>query len=218
MGNGEPKPRNVRLQYEGAKCRVSERRNLPVPQKRNERSFFDVIENRRSRRSFGLLSDAHLGSLLWYTAKTIRTLDSWESRMTPSAGGIHPVDILIVDVFNGFARARLYDSMAHALSTILDTQGFAAQHLLNRVNEVVEIQEGVAVVFAAQFGKTRAAYENADSLVWRDAGALVCSFYMVCESIGLNCCALGATCASEVSDVLGSSLYSGVGGCVVGSK
>lgn len=108
--------------------------------------------------------------------------------------------------------------MAHTLSTIHDNQSRAVQLLLNRVNEVVEIQDGVAVVFAAQFGKTRAAYENADSLVWRDAGALLCSFYMVCESLGLNCCGLGVNCASEVSDALESSLYSGVGGCVVGCK
>ncbi|MEP1766164.1 MAG: nitroreductase family protein [Sulfitobacter sp.] len=218
MVNRDPSPRQVRLDYEEASLCVATKQNLPVPEASSDRAFFDVVGSRRSCRSFGALTDEQLGSLFWYTAKTTRTLGSWQGRATPSAGGIHPVDVLIVDHCDEGVRLRMYDSMSHALSTVRIDNKPAAHSLFERLNGVVEIQNGAAIVFAAQFDKTRAVYENADNLVWRDAGALLYAFYAVCEGVGLNCCGIGITCSSEVAEALGSPLYEGVGGCVIGSK
>ncbi len=78
---------------------------------------------------------------------------------------------------------------------------------------------GVILWFAAQFARTRAFYEQADSLVWRDAGALVATVALLAETLDLACCPLGVTGEPLLSQVLGSDdAVVGAGGCMIGAR
>jgi hypothetical protein len=46
-------------------------------------------------------------------------------------------------------------------------------------------------------------YQNGESLIWLDAGALLSTIYLVAEASGLACCAVGITGAPWVTQALG---------------
>ena len=219
----EPVPRPRPIPYEEHRYATSGRRYLPVPEP-PPAMFWDVVGSRRSRRAFGPLGEADLSAVLWHAAKTRLTRRDesgslWQSRPTPSAGGVHPIDILVIDGAPNGGRASLYRPVPHALDDlrIADRDGFEA--FLESVDSVLRRDRGTLLWFVAQFGRTASRYENPETLVWRDAGALLATIGLVSEALGLACCGVGATGEPLVSRALGGAgdLY-GAGGCIVGSR
>lgn len=80
-------------------------------------------------------------------------------------------------------------------------------------------EDGVLLWFVAQFGRTLGRYVDGESLVWRDAGALLATVYLVCEALGLACCAIGPSGDPDMPQIVGAeNELRGVGGCIVGSR
>jgi SagB-type dehydrogenase family enzyme len=194
---------------------------VPAP---SSPDFFSVLSRRLTRRSFSCLSEESLSTLLWYTAKTLASASNgyskdWEHRVPPSAGGCHPIDLVIAKWPCADAPIRLYDPIAHATRMLTLKKPPAFQYLLDRTEKAVP--HGKAVVFwhLAQIQRTFGKYSNAESLIWRDAGALVAITCLVAEALGLACCPLGMTGEPWLSEGLGSGNYAiGVGGCIVGGR
>jgi hypothetical protein len=87
------------------------------------------------------------------------------------------------------------------------------------VDEVVAPEQARMLWFGAQFERTLSKYENGESLVWRDAGALLATLSLVAECLSLNCCAIGITGEPFVSGMFGKdSNVVGVGGLLVGRR
>jgi SagB-type dehydrogenase family enzyme len=190
---------------------------LPRPTISMGRSFIEVLEGRRSRRLFGRLSAQRLSLLLWYAARTRASHQEssgflWQHRPAPSAGGRHPVDILVA----GQRETALYDPISHSLHP-LHNGDLIADGLVSLTNEVVPVQQATILWFVAQPARTASKYANAESLIWRDAGALLTVISLVAEALDLNCCAIGATGDPWLSGALefGEDLH-GLGGCLVG--
>lgn len=219
---GEPHPRGTSLPcVEFAYCTDSAE-YLPLPHVPTL-DFFAVLRARRTRRSFGPLSQAAMSILLWYTGKTLVSASTaaprWEHRVPPSAGGRHPLDIVVTRWPDIDSPAFLYDPLAHAARKLRLSQPAALQGLLLHADQVLALQNGVVLWHVAQFQRTLSGYSGGESLVWRDAGALQATTCMVAEAIGLACCPLGMTGEPWVSRALASgSAAVGVGGCVVGSR
>ncbi len=100
---GEPQPRRRRrLGVTVAYPTVGAPILLPRPQA-PRRSFFAVLAARHTRRAFAELSVSDLSTLLWFTARlhgtapgiAINGRAEWEHRIPPSAGGRHPIDIIV---------------------------------------------------------------------------------------------------------------------------
>lgn len=218
-----PVPRTTELLFSEFKYPVVRKTKLSIPQSTINRPFVDVLHSRRSKRAFGKISSNRLAELLWYSS---RTLDCkivangylWQHRPAPSGGGRHPIDLLVV---RPSSKRRpltldLYEPMEHRLCR-LDVPIHHAHALITAVREVLDIGEGLVLMFAAQFAKTLAKYVNGESLVWRDAGALLAVVSLVAESMDLNCCALGITGEPYISALLNSGSHAiGVGGLLVG--
>jgi SagB-type dehydrogenase family enzyme len=217
-----PVPKSGSPSWKSASPLIVKREYLPVPPELGRKSFSEILANRKSRRTFGPLSDGQLSALLWHSAKTRKSqlLDGelvWESRPAPSGGGVHPIDLIVIDRSASQPRFRIYDAISHSLGSFEVWDTLSTANLLSMVSEVLPIGNGVTLWFAAQFGKTMSRYDNGESLVWRDSGALLGVIYLVAEAIELSCCGIGITGDPMIQAIMGDK-YRGVGGCVVGAR
>jgi len=217
-----PIPRDTPVPHADFSYRVIGREYLAIPEPPSECSFWNVLASRRSRRA-GPIAKAQLTDLLWYSAKTrasYREQDGflWQSRPAPSAGGRHPIDVIVLQEERGQVMGRLYDPIAHALCKLSIDQRRAIT-FYRHVNAMISASDGVVIWFVAQFGRTLGRYVYGESLVWRDAEALLATVYLVCEALGLACCAIGSTGNPDIPQIVGAEKeLTGVGGCIVGSR
>lgn len=77
---------------------------------------------------------------------------------------------------------------------------------------------GILIWFAASPNKVNAKYKHELSLIWRDAGALIASMYLIAEALSLNYCALGALGSQELQTFTGDQSIIGAGGCILGAR
>ena len=201
----------------------------PLAQKRllsqefNERNeeFLNVLLSRRSSRESRKLELSHLSELLFYSNR-IQALHMNEfgfltsRRTVPSAGGRHPVDVLVSLPPEGEKRRlQYYNPLDHSLSDILvkdnDLQSFFAE-----VNQNLSLKEGCLIWFSIQVGKTTAKYKNAQSLYWRDTGALLFCFQLVSQYIKLKSCPLGGLASKSFKALFHTSKLLSGGGLIVG--
>lgn len=218
----EPAPREAELPFERYHFATTTRRPLPIPERVTSAPALEVLHRRRSRRIFGPLGAEQLSSLLWFAAKTLAISPEssgfpWQHRPAPSGGGRHPVHILVLEPAVDPAAVYLYDPEGHALLA-LDVASEASPHqLLTSLEPVLPPQQGTVLWFAADHLRTATRYEHGESLVWRDAGALVATIGIAAEAMELHCCAYGLTGDEWISRLLPASRFVGVGGCVIGS-
>lgn len=220
---GSPRPLKVEKSYCEFKFPIIQREYLPKPFKKNHNDFFRIVINRRTRRDFGLLAESQLSTVLWYTSH-VKYLSKEQGRIisqkrpVPSAGGRHPIDLLIVAPTDEGWSASVYDPFAHCLC-YLDIDSYVLEELLMDVDSVVAIQQATLIWFIAQPDRTMSKYTNSTSLIWRDAGVLQGQFSLVAESLNLSCCLLGITGDKFINKLFSSKgKLVGMGGCLIGNR
>jgi SagB-type dehydrogenase family enzyme len=181
--------------------------------------FNEVITNRQSTRKFRPVSKEQLSELLWYTAK-VKSLQMQDHgyilthRGAPSAGARHPIDIIIYDP-KMFEKDYFYyyNPFDHSLNQIANAD---TASLINHVGQIVPIGDGTLLWFVAHTQRTAAKYENPESLIWRDSGALINSIQLTCTALKLNSCPIGSLGEPYISDFFACPDIFGVGGIVIG--
>lgn len=242
----EPRPRAVWRAHKDYAYHVGAAVSLPVPEPPSVECFAALLR-RRTTRAFAPLATPALSVLLWYAARTLEmdsappgTRGRWEHRVAPSAGGRHPVDVLVMrpEPAAGADGARAgsaspghefwwYDGLRHTLRPLLPITPAAragmaglAELPARILGAVPGLADATVLWHAAQFERTAAAYDGAESLVWRDAGCLLGVTVVVAAALDLACCPLGATGEPFVSAAVGApgGEVLGVGGVVVGAR
>lgn len=193
-------------------------RDLDKPQ-HIAQSYGDVLAGRRSNRNFGKLTLKDLSALLWSSCRQIGHAPSdlgfdLSFRPAPSAGAIHPIHVLSCS-FESNVWLR-YDPVLHNLIEV-PCGLLPPQAAIEEVSPALSIQQGTILWLAAETGKTASKYDNIDSLIWRDAGALLAHLGLAASSLGLNFCPLGATGAKWGIGLDQTKLIRGVGVAFVGS-
>lgn len=156
--------------------------------------FLDVLRARRSAIG-GLVDGDDLSSLLWHaTALRERRADGrfgvpWESRPAPSAGGLHAIRIVVLPLDDG-AQAGEYLPDHHALAPI-DPNGIEANRA--SVAEMIGATTGTTLQLACDLDLLAACYDNPETLMWRDAGALAATISFAATALGMTSVALGRT-------------------------
>lgn len=162
-----------------------------------------------------------LGSLLWHGARvretTLGRLATASSRRpSPSAGGIHPIEIFLRTKTED--RIERYDAVAHALSSVEIISTSALETFDRQVAAAAPGAEGLVIAFIADCSRTAAAYEHSESLVWRDAGCLMMTLSLVSESLDLAFCPVGVL-GTALADALGTPEgWVAAGTCVLGAR
>jgi SagB-type dehydrogenase family enzyme len=219
-----PVPRRSELSYSEFKYVITDKYYLPAPKQGIRREIGSVLLARRTRRVFKSISLNKLSLLLWYSARAISVADPsaysrWQRRPAPSAGGRHPIDLLVLRKCEGSWQIYLYDPVSHAISNLALRDDTSPEQFINYINQVVPVGQATVIWFGAQFDRTMAKYKNGESLVWRDAGALISVISIVAEAIEMNSCAVGVTGEPWLSNLLNSSgKVLGAGGMLVGCR
>ncbi|MDB5270113.1 MAG: hypothetical protein JWP58_3153 [Hymenobacter sp.] len=217
----DPRPRlKPKSTATSSSYKTSEKFYLPRPDIKGNKSFFRVLAARASRRQFAHVSDEKLATFLWYSAKALSINQGphnifCQHRYVPSAGGLHPIDLIVIDVHEG--SVSVYDPIAHALCR-LDVAEENVVAFLRYSQTVLDAGSGILIWFAARPDKVSAKYTHELSLIWRDVGALIASMYLIAEALSLNYCALGALGSQELQTLTGDNSILGAGGCILGSR
>lgn len=187
--DGEPAPTTGK----GAQRRSIEASLLvPLPRAvdRPDIGFFDVLDARRSATG-GPLATAQLSTLLWHSTRLRDRLPGRfgigrESRSAPSAGGLHPIRLIVLPIEGG--DAGTYDDHRHALAAIDPS---ALELNQTSIADILAIQAGTTIQFAADAELVAACYENSGSLIWRDSGALAATMCLVATALNLAATPVG---------------------------
>jgi SagB-type dehydrogenase family enzyme len=191
---------------------------LPEVEDVDDTGILALLDHRRTRRTFNALSIDQLGQLLWRSTRTQAIAESdygfdLELRPTPSAGAIHPIHILayLPDSPN-WCR---YDSRRHGLVELPGSaQAFAG--LAEQCEQSLPGEQATRLLLVAEPGKTAAKYQHGESLIWRDAGALLAIMAVIAEALDYAFCPLGITGEPWAGQVAPSDVLTGVGVALVG--
>lgn len=179
-----------------------------------------ILDRRKTTRHFGPLLEHELSYWLWFIGRETGRGHSefgfpLTTRPVPSAGAIHPIHILISDLEKNCWHRYIPDQ--HALAS-LSTFGPCISELHQRINQLVEVQNGVVIWLLAEPEKTGAKYANPCSLIWRDAGVLLGQMALVAEGLEINFCPLGITGQDHMSALDRQQRLTGVSFAILGSR
>lgn len=156
--------------------------------------FSTIIETRRSSRVMQPAPLREIVNLIAFTTRPrfVRENDLLlrSRRLSPSAGALHPLDVLVLD-WRGSRRLLRYDAWAHQLEVLAVRQRQPLHSFIHKCADILPAAQGTAIVLLGDLATVRAAYENPISLLWRDAGALLQTLALTATAYRLAFCPLG---------------------------
>jgi SagB-type dehydrogenase family enzyme len=190
---------------------------LKKPVFTNEIDFKKVIYNRQSKRVFNKLRQNELSTFLWLSAKTKASEKSkygfdLEYKHYPSSGAIHPIHILLIKN----RKLYKYNSKIHSLELLI-TNNMLIEKIILKSSKLIDLKNGIFILFVAEPGKSFAKYNNANSLIWRDVGVIIGIMSLVAEYLSLSFCPLGITGEPWISKFCSEDKLFGTGMACLGS-
>ena len=189
---------------------------------KRQNDFLDVLRERRSVKQLGECAIEKLSEILFHAVKPYSVCkDDYDMTVyrsaSPSAGGRHPIDILVGLPENEGRRLFLYEPLSHSLRR-LDIPVELQQEFFDDVNQTLLMGDSVLIWFSIQYMRTASKYTDYESLVWRDAGAQLCCLQQVAKYVGLDSCPIGYLAEETFYGMFHcESLISG-GGMIIGLK
>lgn len=189
---------------------------------KRKKDFLDVLRERRSLKQLGGCAIEKLSEILFHAVKPYTICkDDYDMTVyrsaSPSAGGRHPIDILVGLPDNEGRRLFLYESLSHSLRR-LDVPVELQREFYEDVNQTLTLGDSVLLWFSVQYMRTASKYTDYESLVWRDVGAQLCCLQQVAKYVGLDSCPIGYLAEDTFNRMFNSdSLISG-GGMIIGLK
>jgi len=189
---------------------------LPPPAPRLEVPLSDALDRRRTVRSYAAraLRLDELSTLLYHAARVVRVFrhprfGEGALRPFPTAGARSELEIYVVggEIAGLSPGAHHYDPHGHRLLLVRERDGHQ-ERLLRSVHAAagggLNRDPACILLITAVFERTMWKYHDLGlSLVYKDAGALFQTLYLVATALGLAPCALGAGEEAENSRWLG---------------
>jgi len=188
-------------------------------------SFAGLLRERHSVRDFDDEHPVTLAELAQFLNSAARVLSEWKSganfeggpeitytaRPYPSAGSAYELELyLAVSNCDGLERGLYhYDAGGHALAAIevsaqqLQALSGAAQFAMDAPGP-----PQVLIMIAARFGRISWKYSSiAYSLILKDVGSLIQTFYLTATDMGLGGCAIGTSNIDLFAKMTGLELH-----------
>jgi SagB-type dehydrogenase family enzyme len=156
-----------------------------------------LLERRRSERRLRRPALDAIAAVLVAGARVLAEdkaddgyLRTW--RPYPSAGGRHPIDLLVVspDVDGLAPGAWWFDAWSCEL---VREANFDIGPPIRAAESIIGSAVPAIVFAVAMPGRTLERYPNGMSLVWRDAGVVLQTLHLLANDAGLASCILGTT-------------------------
>ena len=186
---------------------------------KNQPGFFNIIEKRKSKRSYSqgsLLNQEEISRLLWYSFREKSIIhkndvqDDYTHRPVASGGAIHELEIfLLINKMSDLAKGLYhYDPKGHKLGVIQTDISEPARKILRECSESALMDKGqhphVVIIIAADYGKLAYKYEGVTyALILKHAGVLIQQLYLVSTAIELAPSAIGCGDSKAFSDMSG---------------
>jgi hypothetical protein len=137
-------------------------------------------------------------------------------RPSPSGGALHAVDILVIWP-NRRGRAFRYDPFDHRLLELAIATPDSLSRFVQDVAAVLPGADGALLVLVGDMGRVAAAYDRPESLLWRDAGALIQTLHLTATAYGQAFCPLGPLGGSALEAIRDDGQFTAVGVAVIGT-
>jgi SagB-type dehydrogenase family enzyme len=201
-----------------ARPRAAETISLGPPPSARGGDLAEVLEARRSSRRWPrrMIGRGTFSGLFWMSARNRgyghdELGQDYVSRPYPSGGAAYSLELYpviapgAVETVPGGIYRYLPDS--HGLATISNDAAAAAPFLEAAGRSASSDPPPVVVVISSRFARQNEVYGDlAYSLVLKEVGGLMQTFYLVAEYLGLAACALGGGSSGELfSNLSGSS-------------
>lgn len=191
IDSGEPRPLEQLVSLPRWTPHIDLCLSLPPDSEQRVVRFEDVLDARRTTRELRPVSIERLGVWLWHAARTRGSgRNGWEHRAAPSAGGLHPIELVLIP--ENATEAYHYDPLRHTLGKLTDIDMANHRRACADLRAIVPSAHGFLVLLAGHLARTAALYENPASLLWRDAGCLLATLQLVACWLNLGICPLGA--------------------------
>lgn len=183
-------------------------------------TFLEIVEDRRSIREIRTAPVRDVVNVLAFATRPRWSKDNDDAlrtrRPSVSAGALHPISTVIVNNRRP-ARVVRYDPMLHQLQTLSANEDLLKEFHA-RCASMLPLGNGSLIALVADPAITESSYRASESLVWRDAGALIQMLALVTQAFGLAYCPLGCLGAEVAQAIDASGGLRGVGAAVIGRR
>ena len=184
---------------------------LPMPQLTGKYSLEEVLQKRRSIRSFksDTLSLQIASQMLWSAYGVTQQREKPATmrggfKTAPSAGARYPLEIYLIagSVSNLEQGVYRYITEKHALVKIFQGDIRKAACAAARDQQMVA-EAPFTIVYTADFERTTTRYgDRGKNYVYVDLGHSAQNVYLQAEALDLSSCAIGAFTDSEIKKIL----------------
>ncbi len=180
---------------------------LPNPLQKATPTFSEVLQKRKSTRSFSTqpLSKVDLAFLIWAATGIQRAEHGYEFRTAPSAGALYPIETYIAtnniqDIEKGIYH---YNIKNHLLEEItLGNFGEKIAHAA--LDQEMCADAAVVFIWTSIFRRSKWKYQQrAYRYIYLDAGHIAQNLALASASITCGSCQVGAFFDDEVNSILG---------------
>lgn len=185
----EEKTSRHRAPWAGAKAiKIGE--TLPI----STMLLFEALEQRRTLRVLRKATLKEVCRALCAAAcvRSVKHDDKLMRSRRPSvaAGAIHAIEVFIV---HGTMSKQIFyfDPFERTISSVSNMDHLRLQAFWERCVSVVPSAVSTLIVLVGRPDVLSLAYENVESLLWRDAGALLQTLSMTAYGLGMGFCPLG---------------------------
>ena len=159
-----------------------------------EISFSKVLEERRSSRVMQYERLRTVVSAIAFATQSrfnneVNGIKRYR-RPSPSAGALHCIEIILID-WRGSLRAFHCAPDDAAITQLYIQNPEEALRFRDRCQTILPNARGTAILFSANVERVEKSYDHFQSLIWRDAGALLQTLFLTFTAYGAEFCPLG---------------------------
>lgn len=218
VNDGHQKAADLRLSLEYV-WQVSKYVDLPRTFSSPVADIFELLERRRSRRTFKKLNVEALSSVLWFAQRHTGTFLEQHGRVStpiPTFGGLASVRTLVITPDFG---AWIYDPELHRAG-LIDADETLTKNIRVDVNKFFDLNEGSLLIFAASREYVAPFYEQPESLVLRESGILTANLALIAEAFDFSFCPLGTSAKEWLLPLLNATeeIVISAGAAVIGGR
>lgn len=169
---------------------------LPDPERSAGKGLWEVIQKRRSERSFRKipLQLKEVSQLLWASQGVTARSGPYYLRSSPSAGALYPVETyVIVNAVEGIQPGIYHYGVREHVLELLSPGAFGLQSARAALDQDMVSQAAIVFIWTAVFARSKWKYgERAFRYIYLDAGHIAENLALAAVALGLGSCQIAA--------------------------